>query len=188
MKKEAKKKRERIFSKSNSRGQIWVETVIYLLIAFVMIGLVLSFVKPKIEELRDRTIIEQSITILEDIDDVILNIGSAGNKRLMDIGIKRGDLKFDGANDEIYFEIESAYIYSEPGETIYFGDMNVTTEKKGKYYFITLKNDYSQAYNLTYKDKDETKTLTRASTPYTISISNEGKDASGKTIINFDLI
>ena len=28
-------------------GQVWVETVVYTLIAFVLIGLVLSFAKPK---------------------------------------------------------------------------------------------------------------------------------------------
>ena len=46
------------------KGQIWVETVIYTLIAFAMIGLALSFVKPKIDEIQDRGIIEQSITLL----------------------------------------------------------------------------------------------------------------------------
>jgi uncharacterized protein (UPF0333 family) len=45
------KKRAGFFAK-NKRGQIWVETVVYTLIALVMIGLVLAFAKPKIEELQ----------------------------------------------------------------------------------------------------------------------------------------
>ena len=43
--------------KRGVNGQVWVETVTYTLIAIVMIGLVLSFAKPKIEELQDKTII-----------------------------------------------------------------------------------------------------------------------------------
>ena len=44
-----------------SKGQIWVETMVYTLIAFALIGIVLMFVKPKIEEIQDTSIIEQSI-------------------------------------------------------------------------------------------------------------------------------
>ena len=51
----------------NTKGQIWIETVIYTLIIFVMIGLVLSFAKPKIEEMQDKAIIEQSIAMMKDI-------------------------------------------------------------------------------------------------------------------------
>ena len=51
----------------NKRGQIWVETMVYTLIAFALIGLVLAFVKPKIQETQDKAIIEQSVNILKDI-------------------------------------------------------------------------------------------------------------------------
>ena len=37
--------------KHGIRGQVWVETVVYTLIAFIMIGLVLGVAKPKIEKL-----------------------------------------------------------------------------------------------------------------------------------------
>ena len=66
------------------RGQVWVETVVYLLVAFVMIGLVLSFIKPKIEELKDKSITEQSIEILKNIDNSILTMGDSGNKRVLE--------------------------------------------------------------------------------------------------------
>jgi len=65
------------------RGQVWVETVIYTLIAFVMIGLVLAYAKPKIEELQDKALIEQSIEMMKDIDSTILRMGGAGNQRLI---------------------------------------------------------------------------------------------------------
>ena len=76
----------------NKRGQVWVETVIYTLIAFTLMGLVLAFVVPKIEETQDRGIIEQSIQVLQDIDSLIRNLGGPGNQRTPEIGISKGTL------------------------------------------------------------------------------------------------
>lgn len=172
--------------KRGCKGQVWIETVIYLLIAFVMIGLVLSFIRPKIEELRDKAIIEQSLEVLNDIDELLLNIGSPGNKRLIEIGIRKGSLKIDGSNDEVLFEMESRYIYTEPGQEVQIGNIVARTEEKGRYNLVTLKRDYSDEYNLKYKNEETLKTFNKASTPYKIFISNEGEE-SGETIINFDL-
>jgi uncharacterized membrane-anchored protein YitT (DUF2179 family) len=71
----------------NKNGQIWVETVIYTMIAFVLIAAVLAFVRPKIEEMQDEIIIKKSIVIMKDIDSTISNIlaGSSGNRRLLEI-------------------------------------------------------------------------------------------------------
>ena len=46
---------------SNYKGQVWIETVVYTLIAFAILGAILGFAKPKIEQLQDKSIIEQSI-------------------------------------------------------------------------------------------------------------------------------
>ncbi len=35
--------------RDDKRAQIWIETMIYTLIAFIMLGLVLAYAKPKIE-------------------------------------------------------------------------------------------------------------------------------------------
>src|SRR4030042_4013421 len=95
-------------------GQVWIETVIYTLIAFVMIGLVLSFAKPKIEEMQDKAILQQSTDMMKQIDSTILTIGASGNQRVLEIGIKEGTLKIDCQNDKMIFEMESKSIYSEP--------------------------------------------------------------------------
>ena len=58
------------------RGQVWIETVTYTLVAFVLIGLVLSFVKPKIEELQDQAIIEQSTSMIKEIDSILHSLKS----------------------------------------------------------------------------------------------------------------
>ncbi len=171
--------------KKNKKGQIWVETVIYTLIAFVMIGLVLSYAKPKIEELQDKSIIEQSIAMIKDIDSTILTIGSPGNKRVMELGIKKGILKIDGVNDLILFEIESKYTYSEPGTNIVDGNLIIHTEKIGKFNIVNLTRDYSEGYDIRYQGKDELKLISKSSIPYKVFISNIG--GNDKIIINVEV-
>lgn len=178
----------RQFFKKNRVGQIWVETVIYTLIAFALIGLVLTFVKPKIEEIQDRGIIEQSVSILKDIDFIIKTLGGPGNQRVIELGINKGTLNIDGKNDKIFFEIESRYIYSQPGENVSVGNIVAYTEKKGKINEVTLTRDYKGVYNITFQNLDELKRIGKASTPYKILIEDKGEDASRKTIVNIKVI
>ncbi|MCK5624927.1 hypothetical protein KAI04_03745 [Candidatus Pacearchaeota archaeon] len=176
------------FSQKNRRGQIWVETVIYTLIAFSLIALVLGFAKPEIEELRDKSILQQSLEMMEDLDILITEVLQActGNKRVIEVAIRKGDLRLDGSNDQLLFEFEGKYIYSEPGENIQQGNLNISTEEVGKLGLINITRDYSD-YNITYYKEDNLKILSKATTPYKIFISNLGKDESGKTIINIEL-
>ena len=168
------------------RGQIWVETIIYTLIAFAMIGLALAFVKPRIDEIQDRGIIEQSITLLEDIDDIIKNIGDPGNQRVIEIGIRKGVFKIDAVAEKLIFEIESRSEFIEAGEDYQTGDVLITSKKIGNLNEIVLTITYSN-YNITYDNKHELKQFGRSSTPYKLLISNEGESA-GKIIINFGLL
>lgn len=175
-----------IFKNKNSRGQVWVETVVYLLVAFVMIGLVLSFIKPKIEELKDKSIIEQSIEILKNIDNSILTIGSSGNKRILEVGIRKGSLIIDSENDKVIFEMASTYVAGEPGEVINVGNVQTLTEVSGRNSKITLTRDFSGEYNLTYNGEESMKTLNKAPGPYSLSITNIG-ETSNKINIDFSV-
>lgn len=166
------------------RGQVWVETVIYTLIAFVMIGLVLAYAKPKIEEFQDKAVIEQSIAMVKDIDSVILTMGGPGNQRMIELGIKKGVLKIDGVKDLIIFEIEGKHTYSEPGIDISDGNLIIHTEKRGKSNTVTLTRDYSQEYDIRYQGKNELKSLSKASIPYKLLISNRG---GTKTVIDIEV-
>ena len=180
----------KIFSASRNRsGQVWVETVIYTLIAFVMIGLVLSYARPKIQELQDQAIIQQSTDMLKQIDSTILNIGAEGNQRILEITIKQGDLKIDGVNNRIIFEMQSQALYSEPGKNITDGSVTVLTEKESGHNFVTLTLDYNQNYNITFQGTKTIKTINKASNSYKLSILNKGEDteASPKTILDFSL-
>lgn len=158
------------------RGQVWIETVIYTLIAFALIGLVLAFVKPKIEEIQDRSLIEQSLTVMEDINTLMktLNQGAPGNKRLIELGIKKGILKIDGTKDQFIFEIESKSIYSEPGAIIQEGNILVQTRKQGDLNLVTLTRDYWGIYNITYNGKDDLQVITKSPSPHKLFFSNKG--------------
>ena len=181
-------KRGKFFTQKNRRGQVWVETVLYTLIAFTLIGLVLAFVKPKIEEIQDRGVIEQSINVLNEIDLVIKNLGSPGNQRTIQLMMNRGILNIDGQGDKIFFELESRYAYSELGQNVTIGNLIAYTEKRGRINEVTLTRYYNETYNLTSQNKDELKRISRSSTPYKILITNNGEDSLNKTIINIEVI
>lgn len=168
------------------RGQIWVETVIYTLIAFTLMGLVLAFVVPKIGEIQDKGIAEQSIGVLQDIDSLIRGLGGPGNQRVLELGIQKGSITIDSIGEKIFFDLESRYQYSEPGENITVGSIDVYTETRGKLNMVTLTLDYDGEYNLT--SQEEVKKLSQAPVPYTISISDLGQDSSGKPIVNIEVI
>ena len=165
------------------RGQIWVETVIYTLIALVLIGSVLAFIVPRIQEIQDKAITDQSVEILQNIEEIVSStvVGGAGNKRIVELRIKKGELTIDGETDKIIFSMDSSNEYSEVGVNVSIGDIVALTEKSGSSNKITLTSNYS-AYNITYSDQDISKTLTSSSTPYKLSIENKG---GSKTVIDF---
>lgn len=172
----------------NKRGQVWIETVIYTLIALIMIGAVLGWGKPKIEQLQDKAIIEQTIGIFEDIDSQILSAvqGGAGNKRTLEIGLKKGSIAIHAEEDvdAIFYEIETRHTYSEPGEYIHIGNVLARTVKKGEYNDVVLKIDYAGIYDLKFEGTNTQKTITKSSTPHKLTISNDGASATGLPIIN----
>ncbi len=163
---------------AKKKGQVWVETVIYTMIALILIGAVLAFVKPKIEEMQDQAVVKQSIDLLKKIDSTIsgvMNNGVQGTKRSIELSINRGTLRFNGAEDSIKFEMESSLVYSEPGTEITDGDIIVLTQTKGDENLITLERRYnSSIYNLTVDNHDEIKSLNPSATAYTVYISNMG--------------
>lgn len=177
------------------RAQVWVETVVYTLIALTVIGIFLTFAKPKIEEIQDKTIIDQSVNILEDVNSIIGTLieRGAGNKRIIEVGIKKGKLTIDGENDQLIFEIDGRSIYTEPGIDGTQGkfvkvssNVIASTQKIGNLNKVMLISNYSN-YNITYQNNKESKTLVKSPTRYKISISNEG-EINGEANINFDLI
>jgi hypothetical protein len=165
-----------IMKEGKSKGQVWIETVMYTLIAFAIMGLVLAYAKPKIEELQDKAIIDQSILMLKDIDSTLLTMGGAGNQRVIEISVKKGDFIIDGKKDQLVFEMQSRLEYSEPDKTINDGNVEISTTKSGKFNVITLAIKYYNYYNITNAKRDENKTISQAPVAYTLKISDLGTE------------
>lgn len=158
------------------KAQVWIETVTYTLIAFVMIGLVLSFAKPKIEELQDKTIIEQSMKVMREIDSTILEVSEEGigNKRRIEMSVKKGEFNINSSDDKIIFELQGRHMFSEPGESYNQGDLNITTTEYGTQYIVKVERDYSGVYNLTYNEGENSKIIGKSPTYYNLYVSNNG--------------
>ncbi len=177
------------FFPKSRRGQVWVETVIYTLIALVMIGLILTFVRPKITEIQDKLVLQQSISMLNDINNVILSLseGGSGNKRKLSLDMKAGSLEIDGNSDQIVFDINSHYQFSEYGKDVTYGELVVHTEPLNDLSVTNMTLNYAGKYNITYTGKDTLKTITAASTPYTLYISNNGDNGGEYPNMDFSL-
>ncbi len=187
--KEIAEKTKRKNKTKSRKAQVWVETVIYTLIALVLIGTVLAFVKPKIEQLQDKAIIEQTLVVMENIDNQIKSViqGGPGNRRIIDIGLKKGNLDIDSKNEQILFNIESKHLYSEEGETVGVGNIKILTTPNGKNYDVVLWMNYS-GYDLSYRGNlNEIKTITKSSNPYKFVITNNGTLDSGKIQIDLSV-
>ena len=158
----------------NFKGQVWIETVLYTLIGLALIGLVLGFVTPKINESKDRAVIEQTIESLRVFDEkiqIVLDAGQ-GNTRNIDFNIKRGELTIDGPGDKIEIVIKDIEEpYSEVGESVSIGRViNVTTVKEQKKYSVNLTLSYANVDII----GDSARKFSPVSVPYRFSVSNLG--------------
>ena len=171
----------------NQRGQVWVETAIYTLIAFVLIGAVLAFAKPKIDEMKDKMIVEQSINMLKEIDNTLRSIGIPGNQRVVDLTIKDGSLKIDGEEDKIIFEIESQYKYSEEGVEITNDNLKILTLKEGGIEKVKITANYGSDRNLTFDGKDQEKIITKSPTPFKLIIIRKESGEQNRIVIDLKI-
>lgn len=161
---------------NKKKAQAWVETAVYTLIGLAIIGIILVVANPAIEKYKDRTVIEQTITALDDLNNEILEVKDRGaaNKRIVQFNLKKGNLIVDGEEEKIYYILEESRLeYSETGEEISQGDIKIKTERRGRKYDITLSLVYGNI-GLTYNDNNVKKTFTPAPSPHNLAIENLG--------------
>ena len=83
-----------------------------------MIGVVLAFVTPKIQEYQDKAIIEQTIDSFNILDKKINEVLSAPlNTRIVEFQLKKGKVYFDPASNEISFILFSISKTRETADT-----------------------------------------------------------------------
>jgi len=167
------------------RGQVWVETVLYTLIGLAVLGILLAVSKPKIDSIKDKLLIEQSIDSLNIIDEKISEVkGATGNKRIVDLEISKGKFFVDTVNEKIYWELDSKYQYSEAGVDVPVGDVVVRTEE-GSDWKVIMTIDYSSEIDLTYDGQDGgVKEFEEAPAPYSLKIERVGGE-SGEVVVDF---
>ncbi len=163
----------------STKSQIWVETVIYTLIGLTIMGIILSVVTPKINQINDKTLLSQTkdamIQLNEQIQDLLT---STGQQRDVLLTIKKGEYFIDGPGNSISFSLKGTKaLISQPDELIKSGDIDILTKTKtnSRYdvYFIL---NYSQ-YNITYNGKDVNKTFTPAPAGYRLLLINAGSSS-----------
>lgn len=157
------------------KGQVWVETVTYTLIAFVLMGLVLAFVRPKIETMQDEATIKQTLGLMESLNERIFTVaqGGSGNRRLADLSLNKGTLTFSD-DDTIRFEMNTRELFSEEGEEIEYGSIRVNSSVRNNQPQVVLLLNYSGRYSLS--PEGGTLPLTASSTPYALAIENKGPE------------
>ena len=169
------------------KGQLWIETVIYVLIGLVLIGLALTFILPKINGERDKGIVEQSIVSLSVLDDKINEVIDRGkdNKRVVEFSMQRGNLYFIPENNKIVFIIDGlSKPYSEPGVSVPVGRVIVKTTEGKKTSSVNLTLEYGGlSANLTFNNDENMQKFTPSTLPYRFSIENKGINPSGEKYI-----
>src|SRR3989344_2972156 len=85
------------------KGQVWIETVLYTLIGLALMGAALGFIMPKINEARDRALVEQAINLLSDFDARINEViqTGPGNTRIRELLMKKGEIYINASSDNI---------------------------------------------------------------------------------------
>lgn len=158
----------------NSRAQIWVETVVYTLIGLSIIAFVLAISIPKIEELRDRNVLESSKHVLSELDSKIREVSlNPGTQRIVYVDIKKGKIILDGKDEEIMFSFVGSYKYSELNNEINELGVIIKTEETKDGYKTIFKIKYAPL-NLTINSQEEIEELEESTKPYKLIILNKG--------------
>jgi type II secretory pathway pseudopilin PulG len=174
----------------SKHSQVWVETAVYTLIGLSLIAVIISMATPQIQKIKDKTIIEQTISAMNVLDDKILEVQqSEGRIGKVVFKIAKGRLEINSVDNSIKYIFEDTKLeLSEPGVEIKQGNIILKTEKSGARFNIILLMKYN--IDITNKNNENTKTLQEGATPYNILIENKGSslEPGATTQIDFEII
>ncbi len=162
----------------NKKAQVWIETVLYTLMGIALIGIVLAITTPRINESRDRILVEQTIKSFSVWDERIgelIDRGQGNVRNIPAFTMKRGELLINSTSDEIIFVVDGlSKPYSEVGFEIREGNVRITSYETEKSAYTVLILNYKNITNITYGGSDQNRKFTAASTAYSFSIRNLG--------------
>jgi len=173
-----------------NKAQVWVETVIYTLIGLTIIAVILTTAMPQIDKMKDKAIIEQTITALNELNGEITHVEQApGYVKVPTFKISKGKLEINSVNNSIKYILEDTRLErSEPGQEMQQGNMILLTEKMASRFRVSLTMNYPNL-NITNKNGEPIKTLQAGATPYKIVIENlESNSDTQNTTIEFGVI
>jgi len=152
------------------QGVVWVSTVLYILISLAVLAIVLVAVQPRIDAVRDKATIDQTVNMLNELDQKIIEVDNSaqGNVRSLNLQIKKGTLIVD--ENKIQWQFRSSYKYSEPNRHVKIGRIDSYTTKVPRGFNVLLTLDYEGNVILV----SEFESLQPAETPYKIFIKNSG--------------
>lgn len=171
-----------------NKSQIWIETAIYTLIGLTIIAIVLSIAAPQIEKIKEKIIIKQTITALDELNNEIQKVGeNAGTIKIVLFKITKGKLEIKSNENKITYSLVNTNLeFSEEGQKIKEGDLTFYTEKQGRRFNVFLELGYENL-NITFNGREEIKTLSQGT--YKIQLKNVGDNPVGnKTHIDFMLV
>jgi hypothetical protein len=161
----------------SKKGQVWIETVIYLLIGLGVIGVLLAFIKPQIDASIDKSIIEKSIETLNKIDSTINEVYFVeGNSRTLLIALKKSMMTINPNDETITILVEdSKHEYSEVGRIVDISGtrISVLTNTTQGLTSVMMKLKYDDL-NITIGEQNNELILQPSETPHTLIIRNKG--------------
>jgi len=168
------KKVDNKFYLKDKKAQVWVETAVYTLVGLTLIAIIISMATPQIQRIKDRTIIEQTVSAMNTLDDKILEVQQTeGSVGLVIFKISKGKLEINAEDNEIIYALEDTKLEaSEPGVEIEDNNIILLTEKTGARYNVFLIMRYN--LDITNKNNENIKILQAGATPYNILIENKG--------------
>jgi len=178
------------FKKKSKLSQVWVETAVYTLIGLALIAIIITMANPQIQKIKDKAVIEQTISAMNILDDKILEVQqSEGRVGKVVFKIAEGRLEINAADNSIKYVFEDTKLeLSEPGVEVKQGNIILKTEKSGARFNIILLMRYN--LDITNKNNEEIKILQKGATPYNILIENKGSslEPGTTTQIDFEII
>lgn len=170
------------------KGQVWIETVVYTLIGLSIIAIILTMAMPQIDKMKDKSVVEQTATALNELDKKIIEITQApGNSRVIEFKIAKGKLEINQDTDSIVYYLEDTKLeLSEPGENIKQGNLVLLTKKEAARFTISLTLNYD---NIDIINQNSDPIILQAgATPYKIVIENQDTTTSGDAKIQVSIL